>query len=47
MSIDDGRTVVRLLPEPSRFNGARPGELVVVGDAKKAAGVGRDGRRRS
>ena len=47
MGIDDGRAVVRLLPKPSRFDGARLGELVVVGGAKKAVGVGRDGRRRS
>jgi len=47
MGIDDGRAVVRLLPKPSRFDGARLGELVVVGGAKKAVGVDRDGRRRS
>ncbi|HYZ09192.1 MAG TPA: hypothetical protein VE709_11560 [Pseudonocardiaceae bacterium] len=44
MSVDDRRAVVRLLPKTSRFNGARSGELVVVGGAKKAIGVDRDRR---
>ncbi|MCA1671989.1 MAG: hypothetical protein LC799_07220 [Actinobacteria bacterium] len=43
MRIDDRRCTARSVPKLARFDGARAGEFVVVGDAKQSVGVGRAG----